>query len=326
MRIDPILSSLRRDAGPQRRAQRVLEAVRAEWKADRGVSEVLAQFVDYGAGRPLADCPTLAAVACDCGRASAFLAPLINGLVAELSRHPIGHVPFRHQYASGISVLLLGESGRATLSLVTYQNELLSGRSPAQSVCFTGGERYECYLAGSAEACIVEACGETDQGARLVERQLGLDAGETLALDGARVTKLVTRVPQRLVMLRLSRVPERPPPAREYRLADGRLIHRASGSRRESREEMMIALLGRMGRTDAGEVFANLAGSAGSEHLRWEALRQCLSLGTAEGFAALSRLAADRDNVLAAPAAALRSRLASIHPELACLETGPCRA
>jgi hypothetical protein len=103
------------------------------------------------------------------------------------------------------------------------------------------------------------------------------------------------------------------------------LVHRASGDRHESRDEMMMALLGRMRRKDAASVLAALTRS-GSDHLRWQALRECLALDSAAGFAALGRIATDPTDDLAPEVGALRARLVKAPPQLARWEPAPCPA
>ena len=109
----------------------------------------------------------------------------------------------------------------------------------------------------------------------------------------------------------------------EYRLADGRLLHEAAGSPRDSRLELAAALLGRMGRDDAAPYLAAMAREAGSTSLRWHALRECLGLDTATGFEALCELAATQGDPLAAAAGALRAQLLEAHPNLAELANAP---
>ena len=89
---------------------------------------------------------------------------------------------------------------------------------------------------------------------------------------------------------------------------------------------MMAALLGRMGRADAAPVLAELALQQGEDSLRWQALRECLALDTAQGFAALLSLARNADDPLCAEAGALRVQLVEAHPQLLQLETMQCPA
>ena len=103
-------------------------------------------------------------------------------------------------------------------------------------------------------------------------------------------------------------------------LERGKLIHRAAASPAQSRYELMIALLGRMGRADAAPLLASMALGPDPAPLRWQALRECLGLDTATGFAALSQLARRAGDPLAAPAGALRAQLRESYPQLAQIE------
>ena len=67
-----------------------------------------------------------------------------------------------------------------------------------------------------------------------------------------------------------------------------------------------------------------MAEEAGSPHLRWQALRECLGLDSAIGFAALSAIARRSVDPLAVPAGALRAQLLEAYPQLA--EVSACPA
>ncbi len=325
MRIDPVLRALRSDDAPQRKAQAALESVRNTWLESEPIRRVLAELERYGGGAPLADCPSLDTMVAEPAEAISQLRPLIEGMTGAMARHPIGQVPFRHQYNGGIAVIQLAERGRASLSIVTYEEAPQTRTPQAQSVCFADGERHECYLAGAAEARLLEVIEERPDSAVLDSEMRILCAGETLSLTGQRKTKLVQRIHGRLTMLRLGRTAETPGPSREYRLSDGALLHRASGDRGESRDEMMMALLGQMGRQDAVPAIAAIT-QDGSEHLRWQAVRECLALNSAAGFSALCALAADQEDCLSHPAGVLRAQLTEAHPQLAELEKSKCPA
>ena len=64
-------------------------------------------------------------------------------------------------------------------------------------------------------------------------------------------------------------------------------------------------------------LLAAMAEEEGSAHLRWQALRECLGLDSAVGFAALTGLAQRNDDPLAVPAGALRAQLLETYPQLA---------
>lgn len=321
MRIDPSIAALRGGADRQRHAQARLERIKADWLAAPAMAAALQAFERYGDGAPLADCPALAALVSEPGAARAAVDALAGAMIDGLEESPLGHVPFRHQYADGLAVLQLARSGRATLSLMQYAPP--EGAAVPDSVCFTDGERHEICLAGEARARHVSIAGKPSDEVRLDCRAMPIESGWRRSFAGRGETKIVDRVRGRLVLLRLSRQAAEPLPSLEYRLADGVLLHRAAGDLRESRQELMIALLGRMGRHDAAPAIARLT-RAGSDSLRWQALRECLALDSARGFRALSRMARDASDPLHRPACTLRGDLLARYPRLAGIESEPC--
>jgi hypothetical protein len=156
--------------------------------------------------------------------------------------------------------------------------------------------------------------------------KVDLVAGTRLALDLSCEALQVLQVERRLVALRLHRFDAAPRPNREYRLCDGALVHLSAGEMRASRHAMMLALLGRMERREAAPEIAALAREPGDDSLRWQALRECLALDTAEGFRGLCSVARAAGDPLAASAGALRAQLAEAHPQLLALEDRPCPA
>jgi hypothetical protein len=85
------------------------------------------------------------------------------------------------------------------------------------------------------------------------------------------------------------------------------VLHRSSGDLAASRRQMMLTVLGRMKCSEAVPAMAAMAREPGEPSLRWEALRECLALDTAAGFAALLAVARAADDPLCAPAGALRA-------------------
>ena len=134
---------------------------------------------------------------------------------------------------------------------------------------------------------------------------------------GARQALLIDSVPTTLVTLKLQRRPIAGAVAREFCLADGALVHQAAAGPRDSRFELTSALLGRMGRADAAPLLGAMAEEQGGASLRWQALKECLGLDSAQGFTVLSRIAGHQGDPLAAPAQALRAQLLQTFPELA---------
>ncbi len=317
MRIDPIVRALRSDPAPQRKAQSKLQQARASWQEAPANRAALHQLAQFGSGEALADCPALQNLFFCPFAAAEFAASLVGAVVPKLSECALGHVPFRHQYSGGMAVIQVTEAGRAALSLVLY--ERTSQSSAAQTVCFTDSERHEMALAGSARMRLLSWTANTDGNAEISCEPLHFARGQALCLTGIHTTKQVEQVDGRLVVLRLSRTPAKPAPSMEFRLSDGALVHQASGNRQDSRHEMMLALLGKMGRSDAAPAMAAMT-EDGSDHLRWQALRECLALDTGTGFAALSKLAANVGDSLAPQAAGLKDNLIRTYPALTLME------
>ena len=319
MRIDPAIAGLRRDRAPQRRAQARMVAACEAWRAAPGVREALGAFERYGQGAPLADCPALQAAFTDRETAPRLAAALVSELCRALAAEPFGHPPLRHGYNRGTATLLLARHGRA--QLVLHATE--PGTRRFDTVTFSDAERHEAVLAGEARGRIVRRQG---QFGRFAERPLVLGAGARLAFDLREEAPQVLASERRLVSLRLHRSAPNPDPTREYDLATGALLRQSAGGIRMSRHEIMLALLGRMRRADAAPVMAAIAREPGDDSLRWQALRECLALDTATGFAALRDLARTAGDPLAAQALALQARLVEAHPVLRTFEAASCLA
>lgn len=324
MHIHAELRALRGDIASQRKAREALESARDAWRADAPVASIVAELGEWGDGADLEDCPALAALVADPVVASQIVAMLVAGQLAVLNQFPLGQIPFRHQLAEGLAIVQLASVGRATLALIAYEDSALLGAETA--ICFSDGERYEIVLAGEADAEIMTIAADDGSAVTFERESRDLAPGCVLHLSGADHAKRLAAIRRTLVVLRLSRTPEKPLPTRQFDLASGKLLHRASGDRRESRHELAMALLGRMGRHDAAPVLAAMT-REGSDHLRWQALRECLALDTAAGFAALSILAGDPADSLSATAGALHAQLVETHPQLAALKKDqPCLA
>lgn len=298
------------------------EAV-ATWKAQPQVAPLLEELQQYGAGEIWPACQRLGELIEDRSIAMAVVEPMVDALAGVLGQHTCAQVPFRHQYSDGVAMLQLAHAGSAVLILLAY-DESCANAAP-EVVPFSDVERHELVLAGAADLRIATLLSETNARAAIDCEPCRVVEGESLHLH-ANEARLVERVHGRLLMLRVARSPRIPAPSRSFSLRDGSLVHRASGDRRESRDEMAMAVLGRMGRIDAAPVFARLT-REGSDHFRWQALRECLALDTATGFAALERLASDSADPLSGPAGALRAQLIETYPQLDSARTAePCPA
>jgi len=321
MRIDPAIAALQADGGLQRRAQAAMVATSEAWRADPAAASAVVELERFGAGAPLEDCPALEALFTGPDAAPALTGSLCRHLIGALAEQPLGHPAMRHAFDGSVSTLLLARSGRAQLILHARE----PGEAAFTTVSFSDALRYEAVLAGEAQARIVRpTLGPAARERPFHQEAMRLHAGTRLALDLASEALQVLATTRRLVSLRLHRFAAEPEPSRDLRLADGALLHQAAGSIRTSRQEMMLALLGRMEVAEAAPMMAEMALEEGDTSLRWQALRECLALDTAAGFGALATLARRVDDALAEPAGALRAQLVEAHPQLLSLENALC--
>lgn len=323
MQLHPDLRALRCDDAPQRLAQAHLIALADRWKArpeNRAVTEAV---VAFAAGRPLAECPSLDALfTAGSDAARRFVGGLVEAMVAGLQDQPLAHIPFRHFHENVIAVLQLARAGNVTLSLVAFDGAAQARRPAPVTVDFAPIDTRDHVLAGTARADIIECRHHDENRAELAVSQLSLRPGVIVTREAGRQAMQLRTVDDCLVALRLQRREAGAGATREYALADGKLVHLAAGNPNDSRRELMMALLGRMGRADSAPLLADIAREPGSDALRWQALREALALDTASGFAALVAIARSPDDPLAPAAGALRAQLVESWPQLAEIE--PC--
>ena len=325
MRLRPELQALRSDDAPQRRLQGRLIAALDDWRARASVARVLDDLAQFGGGAPLGTLPALAALfRRDDPAAGRLCGGLVSLLTARLAAAPLGLVPLRHHCDETISTLAIASFGSATLALQAVDGTGIARRKAAVSVGFAPGETYEHVLAGGAEADLLRRMAQRPGGTELGSSPCQLGPGTVMQRDSANEALVLRNVSGILVSLKLQRRAGAGSVTREYRLSDGALVHQAAACARESRLELTAALLGRMGRRDAAPLLAAMAEEETGQSLRWQSLKECLGLDTAEGFAALCRIAASAADPLAAPAGALRAQLLETYPELA--GAGPCPA
>lgn len=298
-----------------------MQAAIDAWRAEPAAAAMLADFRRFGEGAALEACPALEAVFTLSGPAEGLAASLVGHFCRAITAHPLGHPPFRNGFDGRASTMLLGKSGRAQLVLQARE----PGTYRATAATFADMLRFDAVLAGSAQARILRIHGP-DELVGFCEEPITLERGVRLAFDCNRETLMTEQVATRLVTLRLLQTAPCPAPGREYNRQSGRLLHQSAGSLGNSRREMMAALLGRMGRVEAAPVLAQMALTEHEQSLRWQALRECLALDVAQGFAALGALARNPADPLAHPAGALRAQLLETYPQLAALETAPCPA
>lgn len=303
MQRGELLDLLATGDSPLAEAQSALSAAQEVWRQDPHCVRLLEAIGDYAAGAdidPLSDRRLVASVA------EAF----VGHVTPALAAHPLGQVPVRHGHDSRVSSMLLAREGRALLSLVARE----PGLHERRAVGFDATIRRELVLAGKGRGRIASRCDAT-----LSFEPCALEPPASFVLDGRDSALLVDEVETRLVSLRLDLLPVVAVAAREYALETGEFLHQSAGDAQESREELALAILGRMGRSDAVPLMVEFT-REGSDHLRWQALRECIALDTAAGLAALRTIAGDPADSLNRPAAALLGDLRAAHPQLAMLE------
>jgi len=305
MKPHPAIRALSEDAAPYRRAQAHLTAAFDRWR--EAARDVLADLPRLARRGELADAPALAALFAPGGGAAALVGALVAEMVAALREEPLGLVPARHATDGVTSTLLLGRSGPVTLALAAVDGAGWGERPVPPVIAFTPARFWDVVVAGQGQAHCVSLSGL---------RPLALAPGVVIARDGRQEALHLNRVEGALVWLRLQWRDAAGGPVREHDLASGALVGQSAGTLRESRQRVMLGLLGRMGQAQAAPVMARMAGEDGPADLRWTALREALGLDTAVGFAALMAVVGDARDPLQPHAAALRNQLLARHPQL----------
>ncbi len=325
MKVRPEIQALQRDDSAQREAQDALSRTVDGWRSLPEVAQALAEMNDFAIHGSNADCPALASLF-EAGNPAGerLVEELVRGVCRALELSPLGHVTLRHFTDGTVSTLQLARSGNATLTLVALDGPGLAARPEPVTADFPQAEVWERFLAGAARAERIERRFTGEDTALLNRRWIDLAPGSIMTRDASREMLMVRSVVGSLVSLRLMRRRPDAGPTPEYRLSDGKLVRQAAGNPQDSRMELMMAVLGRMQRKDAAPELAAIATGQGSSALRWQALRECLSLDTYEGFCALTEIARSVTDDLARAAGALRSQLIEAHPQLA--EVDACRA
>ena len=285
------------------------------WRSQSGVGDVLAGFENFAQGAALEDCGGLEPLFIGQGLAEELMQSLITHYARAIALNPLGHPPFRNGFDGRRSTMQLATSGRAQLVLQSCE----PGTFQCATASYSDNDRFDAVLAGKAQAQILRIHGPEGKVAFTGE-PITLQKGVRLGFDCSAEMLLLESVEKRLVTLRLLRGKERSQPRREYCRETGTLLLRTDASLSSSRREMMAAFLGRTGREDAVPVLSEIALRPGEASLRWQALRECLALDTAQGFLALSIIAGDAQDALVDDACALRAQLLEAHPQLRQLE------
>lgn len=315
MRVDPELARLRRDPSGLFCASD--EA--SDWRRGPGGARLCDELALFGKGALLADCPSLRALTAGKRAALRIARNELGGAMAMLRRAPLALYSARHFTNGVMHSLTIAASGRASLSLALIDGAAWQATRVAEAddyVAFQPGELHAAVLAGNAEARLLRNRSDDPLRADITSQPLSLAPGVTYACDGGRESLAFDRIAGGLVTLRLHRRSDGATPARQYRRATGALVHQAAGEQRDSRAQMIMAVLRAMQRSDAAPELAALS-RAGEAGARWQALRECLALDSGIGFTELTRVAADPTDPLRAPASALADGLARRHPAFA---------
>ena len=306
------LKALRGDDREARTHRVAMEEALEDCRREPRLAAVLEELLRYGEGGDFAHCPALVALFEHTGAARDLLRPLIGRLTALHRAYPLAQLAFRHRSQAGAHVLQIAARGHATLSLVLQDQDAGAEHIIAT---FADADQREVVLTGKANACLFEIVAEERDRVILNSVRTELQSGARMKCTGPRQSRLIKPSHDSLLTLRLARTAGRPRPTRRIDVRSGRIVHRASGNAADSRAELAMLLLGRMGRDDALPVLATRT-RTGDAQLRWQALRQCLALDAATGLPLLERIAKDHADPLYQAARALLAQLQRERPSL----------
>ncbi|MBN8502545.1 MAG: hypothetical protein J0M19_15565 [Sphingomonadales bacterium] len=312
------LAALRGDDAPQRQAQAEVRAVLQAWQEQGQGQQLNDELARLDRGVGIADLPVLADLFDPgCDAAAVLVGSLIDRFVRQLDAEPLTQTPLRYLIDDAVASVVVGRQGGSLLILQAIDGVRLARRPRPVSVCFPPAETWERVITGRGQALRARIATHRPDRADLDLSEVTLTAGDVAHRLGMNETQVIHSAAENLVVLRLQRRIADGQVTREHRLNDGLLLHQSAGTARDSRLELTAALLGRMGRTDAVPLLVAMVEETGSQSVRWQALRECLGLDSAAGFAALSRVAQSTGDPLARPAGALRAQLLETYPQLA---------
>ena len=317
MFIRPELRALWSKDAPQRDAQQALYRIHQAWRETGPGRQVETELERFHRGEALGKLPLLAAMFCpDRDDWRTVLDSLLHPLLGQIAAEPLSQSPLRHSATDVSATVVLARCMTSALSLQHVSGPGLSQRPAPTTASFIPAETWERVLCGSGQAMQVRLREAGSDRAELDCASMRLAAGDVSCRMGQAEALILLSAPTGLVRLCLQRRTSTSEPAREYRLADGQLVHQSAGTPRNSRLELTAAVLGRMKRRDAAPMLSALVEEEGSDSLRWQVLRECLALDTAVGFRTLCTVADRPGDPLCQPARALRTRLLDLHPEL----------
>ncbi|MEL6738252.1 MAG: hypothetical protein AAFO28_04955 [Pseudomonadota bacterium] len=318
MHVHPAIAALRGTTASQRQAvantKQAMDQAHKAWLTRADIRRVREELIRYGSGAELESCEALRSLSHDHERAVAFVEALIGPTLAVLKTHPLGETPYRFKVSQGLATLQVLEASGATLSLLAY--EPLEGAQAPKSALFSDRDVNDIVVSGTASGA-VHTVG--DAGA-ISSKPIRLAPGDCLATKARIGVRHIVHVERSLLILQLTREPQRPKPVREIALDTGVELRTASGDKSASQALMAVSVLGAL--RDYGALDVMHAAALNREEdpdVRWEAVRQTLGLAAMRGLEALDTLARREDDPLSAPALALREQLLATKPDLKAL-------
>ncbi len=290
--------------------------VRDEWLMEPTVRVIARELTSYARGTPLTDCPQLTVLTSDLMAARAFINRLCAVMITTTKKAPLCEMPFRFKTSRGLSNMQLMDAGMAKLSLIAYeplsdQAKCKPGR-PATAL-FADCEAREIIVSGYARGSMHR---RTETG-RLHNTELCWKAGDIIETAGKVSARQIRRVGKTLLVLQLSREPVAPEPTVEILLEDGSIVRTASGDKSASQALMAIGVLGALGAQTALDAMRDTALNLREDNdVRWEAVRQTLSLDAVRGLSLLADLDQRADDALSVPARSLKASLFAAQPAL----------
>ncbi len=312
-------TGLAEKSGDRTSAQRnadTIRRVRDKWLMEPAVRAIAQELTSYARGTSLSDCPHLTALTSDLGAARALIDRLCAVMIATTRAAPLCEVPFRFKTSRGLSNMQLFDAGTAKLSLTSYEP------LPGQAGLRTGPPTTALFADCDAREIIVSGCARGTMHCRrdtghLHNTEHRWKAGDVIETTAQVSARQVRRVENTLLVLQLSREPAAPEPTVEISLEDGGIIRTATGDKSASQALMAIGVLGALGARSALDAMRDTALNRREDNdVRWEAVRQTLSLDAARGLSLLADLDQRADDALASPARSLMARLFAAQPAL----------
>ena len=308
-------SSIERSVHPSE-ANAAPKSAREAWLVRPETLSIADALGRYGSGQDLKACKALDTLMRDHRLAKALVGELMDEVLPVLRQNSLAEAPFRFKVSQGLATVQLMQSGGAILSLTAY--EPLPGSEAPPTALFSDREVHELVLCGEALGVSHRWEGE----GRLTSAQHLWQQGSKVMLRARCEARQILKVEHSLLLLQLTREPERPSPTRLVSLETGETQHIASGDKSASQAVMALSVLGALKTRASLEVMEQTACNlAEDQDVRWEALRQALGIDTACGLKLLTELQERIDDPLAIPARALGAQLFKAQPELRDLAT-----